>query len=190
MIIGICGTHGTGKSTVLQGLKNAGVPVSEIQISRTAQSILGWDKLSRAEESEENMWKLQDAIISIMEDRDSAILKSQIQTVVERTPADVWAYTTIWCDRLGINPNTHAKAVLYKQKCIELAKQYEKFIIIPAAADITFVAEANRADAKSREDVAKIITTFLAHSRFNYRTIASVLPDARVNEALLFIKGL
>lgn len=163
MIVGLCGTHGTGKSTILHAAKEAGFQVSEAQLSRTAQKALGWETLARAQESEENMWALQDAIAMAMYDRDQEIIKSGKLTLVERTPADVWAYTNLWVSRLRMSGKKVDEARLerYKNICRVQASRYAKYIVVEPCAEIAFVEEPNRADAESRKLVQDYINAFL-----------------------------
>lgn len=160
-VVGFTGTHGTGKSTLLKEAKDHGFAISEEQLSRAAQKMLGWESLSKAQESESNMWALQDAVMTAMYDRDRAIEEAQILTVVDRTPADIWAYTSLWCSRLGINTRKNERAVKYKNMCRELSKRYNKFVYVPIIEEIPFVAEANRADLESRAFVDNEIKAFL-----------------------------
>lgn len=165
MILGICGTHGTGKSTILNAAKDAGCKVDFSQLSRTAQKQLGWENLSKAQESVDNMWALQDAILQAMYDRDQRILKSGELTIVERTPADAWAYTALWCSKLGIDVLGRfiqdKKANVYRGMCRDLAREYTKFVVVPPAAEISFEHDPNRADEQSRSFVEKVINEFL-----------------------------
>lgn len=185
MILGLCGTHGTGKSTILQGVKSAGFPVVEAQLSRTAQKSLGWSSLSNAEQSVENMWALQDAIINAMYDRDCLISKSKQFTLVERTPADVWAYTELWCSRLGLNPLTDYKAKAFKRACRQLAGDfYSMFLMVPIKDEVPFQYDPHRADEKSRQTVADSISGFIWDGGLPYSAIESTSPQARVSEAI------
>lgn len=165
MIIGICGTHGTGKSTVLQAAKKAGFNVDETQLSRTAQKVLGWDRLSRAEESIDSMWALQDAVLQLMYVRDKAILEKGVLTVVERTPADVWAYTALWCSKHGIDVHSRfiqdKRAAVYRGMCRDQASRYAKFVVVPPCDEIAFQVDPHRADLASRNFVEREINSFL-----------------------------
>lgn len=180
-IVGLCGTHGTGKSTIVQGVKALGYHVNESQLSRAAQKELGWESLSIAQESEHNMWLLQEAILGAMYDRDTEIAKTKNVTLVERTPADVWAYTVMWCNRLNINPLSNRQAISYKRRCYMMAEKYAKFIEIKIAEQIPFVKEANRADLESRQFVSDEIAKFLID--LPHITIASIGKDSRIAEA-------
>jgi len=184
MIIGICGTHGTGKSTVLQAAKNAGFSVDETQLSRKAQKILGWDKLSKAEESADNMWMLQDTILQLMYDRDQAIIEKGVLTVVERTPADVWAYTSLWCYRHGIDSAfvQDRRTAMYKGMCRDLASRYTKFVVVPQCEQIKFEIDPHRADLESRNFVENEINSFLSSGNLPMCTINSTSMEMRSSE--------
>lgn len=189
MIIGLSGTHGTGKSTILNGLKGS-VIVNEAQIARGAQKALGWDTLSRAEESVENMWLLQEAVLAAMYDRDIEVLKSNIPTIVERTPADVWAYTQMWLNRLGIDKLNDKQAINYKSRCIMMATKYSQFILVPQNELIPFIAEPNRADLKSRNFVDEAIYAFLWDGMYPFHKIKTTIAEDRIAEANAVIKNL
>lgn len=190
-VVGLSGTHGTGKSTILHGVESLGFPIVDSQLARTAQKALGWDHLSKAQESVENMWSLQDAVLDAMNNRDEEITKSQAFTLTERSPADIWAYTTMWCERLGINTNTDQRARDYYQRCVELAKRYAGFLIVPMTDAIPFVVEPNRADLESRIPVAETINEFvMTHSRNHLvpvHFVSTVRPDERIEEAREFL---
>lgn len=186
MILGICGTHGTGKSTIMNAAKEAGCKVDFSQLSRTAQKQLGWDSLSKAQESIDNMWALQDAVLQAMYDRDQRILKSGELTIVERTPADAWAYTALWCSRLGIDVLDRfiqdKKAEIYLRMCRDLASTYTKFVVVPPIAEIPFERDPNRADENSRSFVEKVINEFLWTGMFPLYTVSMSSRDGRAAE--------
>jgi predicted ATPase len=184
MIIGLCGTHGTGKTTVLQAAKEAGFKVDETQLSRAAQAALGWDRLSRAQESVENMWALQDAILEAMYDRDENIRKSGELTVVERTPADVWAYTAMWCQRLMLDVRDQ-RVAFYKAQCRNMSNSYTRFVLVPPVEAIPFVEEPNRADIESRNFVAHEINAFLWDGLLPTHFMQAISREARKAEIVM-----
>jgi len=184
-VVGLCGTHGTGKSTILQSVKAAGFPSNETQLSRKAQADLGWDSLARAQDSADNMWKLQNAILSAMAWRDVQIQVSKKKTIVERTPADTWAYTVMWCNRLNIDIFTDNRAIAYRAQCVDLARHsYAKFVYVPQMDEIPFIADPHRADLASRQFVATSIDNFLWSNELPTYKIKSSSPAARASEAL------
>lgn len=183
MIIGISGTHGTGKSTIVNALSNW-VQIDESQISRNAQKALGWEKLSIAGESVENMKALQEAILAAMYDRDSKLVNNKDFIITERTPADVWAYTVMWCKRLGIDYTQDDWAKNYFGRCNEMANKYSAFIVVPINNDIPFVVDPNRADLVSREMVADIIDLFLDAHGEKVNHVFATGKNERASECL------
>jgi len=183
-VIGLCGSQGTGKTSILSGVERENFKVDRSQIARTAQKNLGWDSLSRVEESVENMHALQEAVLNAMYDRDKAINDSGTFTLVERTPADVWAYTQVWCDRLHININTDEWVLSYKQKCRNLANAYAHFVHVPITDKVKFVVDPNRADAKSRVDVDSYIKEFILSGGLNFHELHMTSIVDRVNETV------
>jgi len=182
MIFGLCGTHGTGKSTILSGVEAAGWRVDRTQLSRHAQAALGWDRLSRAQESADNMWQLQEAILAAMYDRDHAIMRAEQATVVERTPVDVLAYTHMWCERLQIDPK-NSRLLEYKGRVRELAKNYSQHMLVQPCAAVPFEEHTARADLKSRASVAANIAAFLWDSGLPHYIFKTTQPQTRVAEA-------
>jgi len=186
-VIGLCGAHGTGKSTIIKVVKEAGYPVDESQLSRTAQTFLGWDSLLPAQQSEENMWALQDAILAAMYDRDKQINDAKIITLVDRTPADVWGYVELWVSRLAGNVDKE-RLRLYKQQCRVMAEKYLKHLIVPIRDEIAFVAEKNRADDRSRMFHETAVKEFLSSGMLPTAAIQSIHIDYRLTEVVQRMK--
>lgn len=188
MIIGLCGTHGTGKSTLLRSLREAEANVCDVQISRQVQNKLGWEKLSLVTDSVENMWAFQEAVLQAIYDRDTVLEKTGDVVIVDRTPVDVWAYTAIWCYRLGINTSglhgSSERAKAHKALCRTMAARYALFISIPLKKEISFEAHPNRADEESREFVQTQVNSFLIHGGLPTHELKSVSVSERVAEVL------
>lgn len=181
-IIGVCGTHGTGKSTIMNGLKDRSYAVNSAQLSRAAQKALGWDSLSRAEESVDNMWLLQDAILDAMQKRDQQIIESEQLTFAERTPADVWAYTSLWIKKHKISLVSD-RANSYKKRCHELAENYAHYILVRPDSKIPFQEDPHRADITSRILIDEYIYNFIFDNQYPLHEMISVGRDARTAEA-------
>lgn len=178
MIYGLTGAHGTGKSTIIKGVKEFGVNVVESSLSRIAQAQLGWNDLSPAEESEENMWTFQTKILEAMFDRDIAILESRELTLVDRTPADVWGYVSLWSSKIGKVDETRAK--VFKGQCRALAAKYTEFIFVPISEHIPFVAEPNRAGIDTRDFHEKEVAQFILSGSLPHSTLITTNADQRV----------
>ena len=56
-IVGLSGTHGTGKSTIINGVAELGYKVNQAQLARAAQKALGWETLSLSLAASEVMSK-------------------------------------------------------------------------------------------------------------------------------------
>lgn len=191
-IVGFCGTHGTGKTTLLADMVKEGAHADTTQLSRAAQKALGWESLSKAQESVDNMWALQDAILAAMYDRDKAIMdrkgivegrSGRCVTIVERTPADMWGYTAMWLQRLGI-PESDPRAMHYKAQCRNMASNYLGFIKLPQHPGIPFVEDPNRADLASRDFVDAAVEDFLNSGGLPYFVLQSLSREERCDEAL------
>lgn len=183
-IIGICGTHGTGKSTILNGVEARGYPVNKAQISRTVQKALGWNSLTEAQHSVQNMWDLQETILCVMYDRDAEINKLGILTTVERTPADVWAYTEMWCTYHGIDPKTSQQATNFRARCLKMAESYARFIIVEPNEAVVFEPDPNRATQLTRKFVQSSINRFIGGASLPAYLIRGVTREERVAEAV------
>lgn len=179
MIIGLCGTHGTGKSTIMKRLIDLGYLVDQTQLSRTAQKELGWSSLSIAGESLENVQRLQNRIYALAKERDDSF---EWQTFVERTPADSVAYINMWYKKLGVESDSW-------KSCIEayyevMSQQYKLFVVVPINDNIPFEYDPNRADLDTRVYVQEQIISFLKKNNLPYIVLKSTSVEDRVNEIL------
>lgn len=191
-LVGLTGTHGTGKSTILRGAKEFGVRVVESSLSRLAQAELGWETLAPAEHSEENMWLLQEQILSSMQKRDDAILGSSEYTLVDRTPVDVISYVDMWCHRLlqkyhTVDPRRVAD---FRQRCLFLAARYTQHIFVPINAAVPFISEAGRADIQSRDFHEKLVCQFILTNGLNHVVLMSADESERVRRVAMLMNTL
>lgn len=189
MIIGLSGTQGTGKSTILQAAKAAGFKVDDSSIARTAQAKLGWDNLSRAQESFENAVELQLEIARSMHARDMKYAVSDEIVLVERTPADVWAYTSLWCARNNVPLESNSWAQDYFQALKLMVECYSCCIIVPQAKEIPFVKDPHRADLDSRDEVDQIIRQFISDYGNKQYEMKGVSREDRSKEICDFLEN-
>jgi predicted ATPase len=185
MIIGLTGAHGTGKSTLLNELNRAGYNVDRSQLSRQAQKSLGWKHLDEVKSSLYNMWKFQFNILDALSERDNAITEL---TIVDRTPADLWAYTCLWCDHFGINPDEDAQAILYRELCEQLSLRYQLFVVIPIMSDIPFEKQLNRASVNDQKFVEESIFAFMNEINNDQFKLTSPILSERVNAIIPHLK--
>ncbi len=189
-IVGLCGAHGTGKSVIVEGLRKLGHRVDDTSLSRQAQRDLGWSSLSVAQESEDNMWALQDAVLRAMTERDMITHPADQLTVVVRTPADTWAYMMMWVKRMttSVDPD---RVNEFRQKCVQLSTvAYKQFWFVPVIPEIPFVAEPGRADEESRADAGECMETFLRTNALPYRTINAISREGRIAQCETMLQTL
>lgn len=188
MIIGITGTHGTGKSTILNGLEQLGCEVNNLQLSRRAQKMLNCDSLEAVLKEEKLMWALQETILSMMYLRDEPFYYDPFKfVVVDRTPIDVWAYTVEWCKKFDIDPVTHEHGLAIKKQCDKMANWYTNFLVVPISNSVRFVPEKNRADENSRISVENSIFEFLETYKEKTYTVNSIGKQERISECASII---
>lgn len=186
-VIGLSGTHGTGKSTIMNGVAEYGFAVNSAQLSRTVQSLLGWTSLKQVEQSEESMWCFQNKILDIMIERDNDINESGQVTLAERSPVDLWAYAQLWCKRFGIDVGKSSTAKSYYNRCNSALGAYKAILVLNQSQSIPFVAENNRADLESRDFVDKAIKQFIKDSNVYSYEFQNVEKMARLAEAANFL---
>lgn len=187
-VVGLCGSHGSGKTTIVNHVRAMHGAVDETpSLSRAAQAALGWDDMSRAEESAANMWALQDAILAAMRQRDETINAGTIPMLVDRTPADLIGYTLLWLSRIPQRQVDWKRYDSYKMQCLQLASRYRRQLFVPFRPEIVFVPESDRADEASRTFHHDEVKKFLSQSGFPYSQIVSLDPKERAREAILWL---
>lgn len=190
-IIGLSGAHGTGKSTIAKDLAESGQRVDHTQLSRTAQAQLGWDTVDRVKDDIASALTLQEMICDAMKSRDESLMKQTPDsefTVVERSPADVWAYTQLWCKYHNVDKFFNPIAIRIRAKCMEMLKNYAGIIEVPINDSIPFVKEANRAGEDTRLLHSIYVTEFIMMNHVPTTVITDSTRIDRLTEARLFIK--
>lgn len=158
-IIGLSGSQGTGKSTILQWAQDDGYYVHKKGLSRTAQQMLGWDNLYTVKDSLENIFKLQDLVLDLLIKRDYSLSLVNDNVLVERTPADLWAYTWLWLQ--PYEPELYEPWFYeYQEKLVEQSKIYDTLLLVPIVDEIPFVYDPQRANVDSRQEVQDYIFSF------------------------------
>ena len=188
MIVGISGTHGTGKSTIMDALIASVQSVDRSQISRSAQKALGWATLKDATSTVESVIQFQEAVLEAMYDRDYKILTSGINThvFVERTPADVYSYACWWITQQHkcTEPEVVNWLSMYKQRCRVMQAKYLTTVIVQPHPNIPFVADPNRATLENREFVRNEINRFIQDGGCSHSFINTLAPEDRAAECI------
>lgn len=184
--VGFCGTHGTGKSTILNELAARGYAVDTNSIPRAAQIKLGWESLRVVEESEANMWALQDMVLVMLHERDTRIRESGILTFVDRTPVDFAGYVHVWADRLGwkIDRPRHEQ---YLMDCYAACQSYHLHIYVPMRAEIEFVPQRRRGDLESRELNQHAMCEFINRFGVLHSTVRTLDVKDRADECISYL---
>ena len=183
-IFGITSTHGTGKSTLLNGLEFGGINVDKTKISRNVQNALGWSSLERVLESFNTMMDFQEEVFKQLVERDRKIT---VPTVVERTPLDLVTYSTLWFKHFRDKEMEvdEDRLLQYEIDCMEwFFENYGGVIYIPIVDAIPFEIESSRGFASNREEHDQLIQSIIKYSASIDKSmmvlyVADVNPDLR-----------
>ncbi len=157
VVVGLSGAQGGGKSTLLDGLRDAGWAVDDFKVSRAVQAQLGWDNLHRVLESAYTMQTFQDEVLKQKLQRDQSLRWGGAQGVIltERTFADICAYTTYWAwelvdDRKWTLREASTWLHEYTQRCVEAQKRcYDAVLMLPYMSHVVWNGDPNRASFNS-----------------------------------------
>lgn len=182
-VFGFCGTHGTGKTSISKELEARGYAVDTNSIPRAAQARLGWSNLLIVQESEANMWALQDMVLEMLNERDTRIMQSGILTFVDRTPVDFAGYVHVWADRLDWKID-RARYDKYLENCAKVCKNYGMQFFVPIRDEIPFVPEHNRGDEASRTLNENAMLEFILNNDIRYERVYSLSVKDRADDVL------
>lgn len=199
-LVGISGAQGAGKSTLLTFIKitNPEYFIDDFKVSRAVQKDLGWENLNRVMDSLESMLSFQHEILSRKMTHDHSLRNSDKDIVfVERTFADIFAYTSSWIWKfyeLGKVSFDEAinLTVAFQNKCEWAQKNiYTDVILLPLMDHILWEEDPNRASREDANSVFEDIVTFSEHpnlSNINLLTITAKSSLERYNEVQNFLK--
>jgi hypothetical protein len=162
VIVGIAGAHSTGKTKLLQVLStNYNISVDTTSsLSRAAQQELGFSTLEEATSTYDGFWNLQELILQKLSDRDSQYIPNTNLVLVDRTPAELFAYATVW-RRKHPDRDDGTRYRNYTNTCFSAMRLYRGIIYRHINPKFPFVAEPNRASLEDREETDKNIQAFL-----------------------------
>lgn len=180
---GFSGTHGVGKTTICRELEARGFAVDTHSLPRAAQAALGWESLRRVEESEANMWALQDMVLVMLAQRDKRIRESGVITFVDRTPVDFVGYTIVWASRLNWKIDNERFGE-YLDQCANACQGYARQFFVPIRDEIAFVPEVNRGDLESREQNQAAMLEFMNKIKLDFHLVQSLDVLERANEVM------
>jgi hypothetical protein len=192
-LIGVSGAHGCGKTSVLDELKRQQHPeifIDDFKVSRTVLAELGMT-LEEVTASAELTKAYQKKVLDRKIQRDGSELPgaaygAQVKSIfVDRTVADIYAYTRLWCEKNNIEQEWFNS---FEQICIGTIRLYDKVLLIPIGK-FAFVDDGIRAKEETQATIASYIEEFVVAQAKKYHVIESTSVDLRAHEILRIIKN-
>lgn len=162
-LVSISGAQSTGKSTLLEALKEVdGYYVDDFKVSRATLEKIG-KPLYEINQNEKETINYQKLILEAKIEHDQKLKEMDCQYVfVERCTADIFAYAKTW---KGNFPDGSEYSnwfdLEYSRECEKAMNLYDIAIFIPTGA-FPHVDDGVRARADSQETVSGRIDVFLA----------------------------
>ncbi len=193
-IIGFTGSHATGKSTLLEELrqtfaKSDEVVVDTFSVPRASQAQL-YPGMALADivSNLDRVTALQNLVLQ-KKSEHLAKLRSENPDarfiLTDRSPVDFIAYTCLWIEQ-SLKENETPEAMTqwlkaYVSEClVDVSQQYSAIVYFPANR-FPFVSEANRGSAETHTRHDQLISKTLAIAHVEVVTLDSVaLSDRRV----------
>lgn len=152
-LIAISGTHGCGKTTLLNEIKNQHYPysvsVDDFKASRTIQAQLGTD-LSQITDLP-TLLNFQTLVLEAKAKNDLELLRHPADVViVERSMLDLIAYTQLWLYELDPCQTAVDWFNQYTHRALAYHRLYAATILISSTHEIPFVADPNRGKEDTR----------------------------------------
>jgi nicotinamide riboside kinase len=185
-IIGMTGAHGTGKTAVLEYIKNDpiidNIKVDDYKHSRSVLKALD-QTLEEATVAVESTMSFQTKVLDSVRRRNYLLKLLETQgdvttNLVDRSVADVYAYTRLWSEKNGIDPVWFEK---YEAKCAEMVSAYDIIFVFPTGK-IPFIDDGIRAKEDTQAAIAQYIDEFLAKYAKRYYVVQSTSIEDRASE--------
>jgi len=185
-IIGMTGAHGTGKSATLEHIKNDpiidNIKVDDYKFSRSVLKALG-QTLEEATATVESTMSFQTKVLDSVRRRNHLLKLLEPQGdvtthLVDRSVADVYAYTRLWSEKNGIDREWFEK---YEAKCAEMVSAYDIIFVFPTGK-IPFVDDGIRAKEDTQAAIAQYIDEFLAKYAKRFYVVQSTSIEDRASE--------
>lgn len=172
-VVAMSGAQGAGKTTLLKNLSDNGWIVDDFKVSRTVQERLNWSSLTTVLTSWETMVEFQEEILAQKFAHDYALRKDAARLIlVERSFADVAAYTTQWAWQLHdkgrvLLPTISQWLPGYVRRCASAQEQcYGGLMLLPYMNNVPWENDLNRAAFHSVEAVYEDIARFAQRAQF------------------------
>lgn len=193
-IIGFTGSHGTGKSTLLEELRRTFAQTDDVvidthSVSRESQAQLGAGAaLVDIVNDLDRMMALQNIILQKKSDHLTKLRSANPDArfiLTDRSPVDFVAYTCLWIEQnlKEQEPPEYVARWLkaYVSEClVDVSQQYSAVVYFPANR-FPFVSEAARGSAETHTRHDQLTSKTLAIAHVEVVTLDSVaLSDRRV----------
>lgn len=197
-LVGLSGAQGAGKSTLLKELMNRGWYLDQFRVSRAVQEQFGWGNLERVMDSPWTMMEFQEEVFRQKYNHDHALHGSKEHDVilVERTFADILAYTKCWTEAFtarGAISQAQANVFLseFARKCTVCQNEvYSGVILLPLMSHVVFELDPNRAAQDTADLVYNDVRTFVFEQmtpRAAKLEITTKTVQERADEASTFL---
>lgn len=177
MIIAVSGAQSTGKSTLLTELKKY-YKVDTFQSARSVLSKMN-KSLEEIKQSEDDIIEMQELIFSTKYDRDTELSQTNDLIFVERSFADLIAFSITW------NTNSEKYNYWLKEqylpKCIMAQKIYDRILFLPSGV-FNHVDDGVRAKSDTQHEVSLLIRKYSKKHSKNFKIIKSSNLQDRVLE--------
>ncbi|WP_407303462.1 AAA family ATPase [Acinetobacter sp.] len=199
-LVGLSGPQGGGKTTLLNGLKGAGIEVDDFKVSRQVQKELGWSSLTNVMESPETMMAFQVKVrdVKYVRELENRARRDVDIILTERTFADIATYTQLWAWELTEQGKWGVKDAIeflkdYVGLCRENQEVYEGVLFLPSMPHIKFEEDPHRASEKHIDFVSKQLDAFFDHAQPRMVPVFRISTesiDDRINESYNWIQTL
>lgn len=189
-LVGFSGAHGTGKSSVIDRIKEKNVPeifVDEYKISRSVLSSMGLT-LEQATSTVDRTKEYQLNVLDAARERIRLIVEEHQfggTMVVDRTVADIAAYTRIWCEQNRIEKKWYWS---YASECASLLENYGEIFVFPTGV-FGFEDDGVRAKEDTQLLHEKYLLEFLNVHGFKYYVVQEKTVQKRAEEIIDILKG-
>lgn len=204
IVVGISGAQGGGKTSMLASIKDRGWRVDDFKVARAVQAQLGWSTLTNVMETYETMIAFQNEVLrqkfehdlSLREQPGARTIDNRGHIIlVERTFADIVAYTQLWTwkfiDRgdVTFTDGIHFLAD-YSSRCAEAHNRiYDAVVLLPFMSHIPWQDDPHRA---SREDIATVYESVEMFTKYRTAsksyTISQLTVEDRATEVINFLE--
>ena len=197
-LIAMSGAHGTGKSATIDRIEvqlqkewqhYQGIAIDHFKVSRRVLAELGMT-LEQATANADITKTYQQKVLDAKIKRDSLFKSLQVfsptpnYTIVDRSIADIYAYTKLWCSKNNVDGNWF---INFERDCINAMSMYDIIFLFPTGK-FAFVDDGIRAKEDTQATIAKYTEEFIVAYAKNYHVVESVSIDERANEILTTIK--